>query len=667
MTKNLHQRGGGMLVWLVGASIVPLLPFSPSPLLPFSPSTKAAERSPEQLLPPTTQIYARWDGVTAHRDAYRNSARGQMFNGEAGKALDAMWEQIERTLKRTLAGEPLLQGMPPDELARIHADVKALLRIPNLLMDTGLVAGFELRPPSYDFGKLLKFIRGDAVQRERMKDPSYLLTIVVPGAAEKAELAAAIRLVKTKSNTPVKEQVVAGRKVVFIEDPDDPIVIAAWAEDKHFVFALGNLPVERIVRKIKEAGAGITENPLYTKLGTFKEFEVVTRGYIDVAGIVSTWDTILKVFEPDFWAVAQATGLTGIKSFCFWDGFEKEESRGVIEIEFAGKRKGLTRMFQPQPSKDGVDKPFPLKMEDLPPLPADLTRFAAARLDPGAVYELIVPLTVYVFNLGDGDDADKALSAEERLKNYREKILQEFDNAVGFKAADLFGALGDTCVTYHAPSDGLPLSGQVLAISVKDAKTLKRCLDMLSKKIEGFGRNEVKIQKRDCLGIEVREFVVREKSPVTVSYAICDGWLVIGLQPQPVRGFIHRAKGNLPRWKPDERTARTLAKVPADRCVLQVADPRATLQWFLGAGPILAGSLGNEFAAILEASLIPHAGEASKHLFPNVMWCRDDGRIMRYESRDSLWLPFEFVGLESVVAFFVLDGAPKRFRAVTSN
>ena len=633
-------------------------------LLACAAPTSAAERAPEQLLPPTTQIYARWDGVAAHREAYRNSARGKMFQGEAGKALDAVWEQIERYVKRTLAGEPLLQGMPPDELARIHADVKALLRVPNLLMDTGLVAGFEIRPPAFDLFSLPKLVLGQPAQREKMKTPHYLLTIVVPGAAEKTELAAAIRLLKNTSTSSIKEQVILDRKVTFMHDERDDMVVAAWAEDKHFVFALGNLPIERIVRKIKDAGAGVTDNPLFKKLGTFKEFEVVTRGFVDVAAVVGAWDKIAKMFEPDLWAIAEASGLTGIKSACFWDGFDGEESRGVIEIEFTGQRKGLTRMFQPQP--DGraegrkpsgeFDRPMPLKMEDLPPLPADLTRFAAARLDPGAVYDVGILAVTSMAPFG-ADLEDRELqspTAEKYLQKRREKLRAMVDDEIGFKLADLFGSLGDKVVTYHAPSDGLPLSGQVLAISVKDAKGLRRYLDLLGRKIESGTGKEVTIRKRDCLGIEVREFVVRERSPMTVSYAICDGWLVIGLQPQPVRGFIHRAKGNLPSWKPDERTAKTLAKLPADRCVLQVADPRATLHGFLGAGPILTGVLGKDVAQILEAGIIPHAGEASKHLFPNVMWCRDDGKTMRWESRDSLWLPLEFAGLESIVAGYAM-------------
>ena len=33
-----------------------------------------AQEPPEKLLSPTTQLFIKWDGVTAHKDAYKASA-----------------------------------------------------------------------------------------------------------------------------------------------------------------------------------------------------------------------------------------------------------------------------------------------------------------------------------------------------------------------------------------------------------------------------------------------------------------------------------------------------------------------------------------------------------------------------------------------------------------
>src|SRR6516162_7148416 len=43
-----------------------------------------AEDPPEQLLPATAQLYLRWDGIDAHKDAYRKTALGKMLAGDTG-------------------------------------------------------------------------------------------------------------------------------------------------------------------------------------------------------------------------------------------------------------------------------------------------------------------------------------------------------------------------------------------------------------------------------------------------------------------------------------------------------------------------------------------------------------------------------------------------------
>src|SRR5258708_6898181 len=101
---------------------------------------RADERTPEQLLPATTQIYARWDGITAHQKAYDASARGKMFAGETGKAFDAIRDELRRKLKLDQAGAPLLNGQSPDELRNTLASLRAAFGMPQLLAQTGLAA-----------------------------------------------------------------------------------------------------------------------------------------------------------------------------------------------------------------------------------------------------------------------------------------------------------------------------------------------------------------------------------------------------------------------------------------------------------------------------------------------------------------------------------------------
>jgi len=600
---------------------------------------RADDRTPEQLLSPTTQIYARWDGVSAHKSAYARSARGKVFAGDAGKCVDELMLILNRQAKKVLVGDRLLEGTPPPDLQQLHADVKRLLQMPGLLADKGIVAGFEMGPPVFDLRTLFEMARGERKPFELQ----YQLTLIVPDAADQPEIAAAMRVLGRYTKESAKEEMIAGRKVVMLAQQPDNVKAAAWAEGKHAVFVYGNHSVDAMVQKVKDCRTGITTNPNYKRLQGFKEFRVVTRGFVESP--LKPFEKFTKQYAPEVWPRLELAGLTGIHSAYFWDGFDGEESRGVVEIEFSGKRQGLTRLFRPEGK--GAVRPAPLRMSDLPPLPADLTRFTAARLDPGAIYELLPLLDMAG---PEQTQDDEGLSPEQRLRSQRDKTLASIDEALGIKMAELFSALDDRVVTYHAPGDGM-LFSQVIAVGVKDEKLLNRCVETLRGKLPQLLGKEVAVKRRDCLGIEIYELSIQGNGFVVLSFTVCDGWLVVGFQPQPVRGFIHRSRGKLPSWKPDPRTAATLAKLPNDRCVLQVADPRASIQWLLTAAPLVTGvaaGFNPEKETLLDPGIFPHAGEVNSHLFPNVCWCRDDGKTMRWESRDSLWLPLEFLGPELI-------------------
>ncbi len=628
-TAHWHTYALGLVVCLSSGPIV---------------ACKTAERTPEQILPPTTQVYVRWDGIAAHQKAYDESARGKMFAGETGKAFDEVLRQLWRQLKMTQPGEMLLDGHLPDEVAQVLAQVKAVKGLPKLLAQTGVVAGFEVRPPSFDLTTLYNLARGNGNERAAAMTPQFLVTLVIPGGADKLEPVAVLRLLANQSKVALKERPVGARQITVMDAGGGAPFVSIWAEGKHLVATVSNMPIEKIVVKITNDGAGITNHGLYKRLMDFNEFQVVTRGFVDAADIFSSFEKLIKAYAPEIATTIDAAGAGGVKSACFWDGFDGEESHGVLEIDIPGPRKGLTKVF----------KPSPFKMSELPPLPSDLTRFTAARMDLAEFYNLapLLLLDNAVFAENDGGK----LTSDDLLNLHRERIHQQLDDAAGIKFSDLLASLGDKVLTYQAPTDGILNLGQVVAVSVKDEKKLRRCLDGLIRKLQA-AVPDATVVRRDCAGVEALELFVKSRSPVTISCAICDGWLVAAFQPQPVRGFILRCKGKLQAWAPDARTAATMAKAPAGHSVIQVADPRPTLNWLYGIAPVFAGLVGrgNE-EPFLQPGALPHAGEATQHLFPNVMWCHDDGKVMRWESRDSLWLPLEIVGMEFLSFYFGVIG-----------
>src|SRR5205807_8980172 len=91
-------------------------------LLLLLPVLARAQEAPEQLLPATTQVYLRWDGVEAHRPAYEKSALGQMMQGDTGGFVTDLYGQLQEGLNALLTVDQLLGGVAPDKLAKMQAD-----------------------------------------------------------------------------------------------------------------------------------------------------------------------------------------------------------------------------------------------------------------------------------------------------------------------------------------------------------------------------------------------------------------------------------------------------------------------------------------------------------------------------------------------------------------
>ena len=49
---------------------------------------------------------------------------------------------------------------------------------------------------------------------------------------------------------------------------------------------------------------------------------------------------------------------------------------------------------------------------------------------------------------------------------------------------------------------------------------------------------------------------------------------------------------------------------------------------------------------MIDPGKLPNPEEACRPLFPNVLWTHNDGKTIRWESRESLALPLEIVGIE---------------------
>lgn len=636
--------------------------------------------APERLLSPTSQLYVRWDGVAAHAETYKQSFWGPLMAGPTGDSVRALVAKIPKLLGSSLIADPLLDGKPPAELKANLLDIKNASKLLDLLADRGVVVGAEIREPKPTLKALGSALGGLIGGKPPSPDafiPEVRVLVVIPDAAEKAEsVFAALRLMRQSDTTKIEEFTVAGRKAFrvvpvpgggaapprarggrgeFIEDPEEtpPIAepqLAWWLDGKHAVVYLGTAKPEVVVADVA-AGAekgGVTAHPLFARCTAKPEFDSVARGFVDTARVVGLVKSLAGPLVPGLNARLDELGLGNLKAIVFNSGFSGRESRSVWDIDLPGERKGLAKVLKKEP----------IGLADLPPMPPDVSRFLAARIDPAALYDAglgVVEALSLQAEFGVEEDAKNTADA---IRLRREYLAKEFDKIIGVGVKDdVLPALGDKLVIYQSPNEGLSVFGTVVCVSLKDPAKAKAAADRIHQSIETLLSAPVKVRKKMLKGVEIRELYSRGFAILVPTYAIVGDWLVVGLHPQAVQGFVLRTKDELPRWKPDAATAARLAKMPKG-CTLQYCDPTTTVKNLCVVGPLALGALGlaigsnggddTDFDPI-DVGLIPNGHELSKHLFPNLTVIRDDGTTVRIEANESLSIPLEIIGVEPVV------------------
>lgn len=606
----------------------------------FVPVAHAADE-PERLLSSGTQLYLRWDGYTAHRDSYRQTALGQVFAGDAGRSLDMIGELIENAIKSELLGDPLLEGVPPDELSRRYADWVEARRLPDLIAQHGVILGGEMRGPS-PLQELIPLLGGADPATALI--PKAYFTVIIPDAGDDpAPAFAAMRLLAEPEGLTVNQMEVTDRVVMVVSFGPDPSLgsMCCWAEGPHLILVSANADPARIVARVSEAGEGILTSTHYQKVVAFDEFPTDVRGFVDVSAPVRLAYNLSKGLAPDVWTTVERIGLTDVDRAMLWSGFDGAAKRSAFELEFNEQRRGIRNLFGDAP----------LTLADLPPLPPDASRWTAMRVNSEAIYDIILDATAAGLAVDDNRSGE--------LDALRDEAAESYDQFLGFRVRDeLLSALGDTLVTYHSTGEGFSNFGQALAISVKDEAKLRRIFDRLPRLANflAFG-NEVRPRVYTYHGIEIRQLSGFEI--FAPCYAICDGWLIIAAYPQPVHGFILRSEGKLPTWQPDEQTAQRFASMADGAVVLHYCDPTSSVKFVLSFLPPILGALSaSPFSGVspeIHPGLVPNAHDVCEPLFPNVTCLRDDGNVWRWDSADSLYIPPEFTPPD-LVFFFGLAG-----------
>jgi hypothetical protein len=628
-----------------------------------------ADEPPEKLLSPTTQLYLRWDGVSAHKQAYQASVWGSVWAGPTGDTLRTLLAKGPKLLASNLLADPLLDGKPPEDLRAIHTDLKNADKVIELIADKGVVLAAEVREPRptiRGFGKAIGGLLGGGGEAPPAADlfvPEASVFLIVPDVGDRKEILFAVaRLFERQMPSNVEPRAIsplpadANRQgIQFPVPPGAPIRAGCWMEGNHFVLYVGTRPFADVVADLQANAAkgGITGHPLFQRCLKINGFESVARGYVDAQSVVGLARRLAGPFVPGLAQRLDGIGATNLQAVVFSSGFDGKESRALYELDLPGERKGLARILKPQP----------LSVTELPPMPPDVSRFSALRIDPSGVYDAGMAL-VDVLAAGQEFGVEEGVKdPAEQIRLRKEYFAKELDKLTGISVKnDLLPHLGDKFVMYQTPTEGLSVFGTVVAVSCKDPARVKTAVDRMQRAFEAFAASPLKVKKKTLQGVEIREVHARGFGVVTPTYAVVGEWLVIAGHPQPVQGFVLRAKGQLESWKPDPDTARRLAKMPADAVGIQYCRPASVVHNLCCIGPLIIsavsrfGPRGNDgdFEP-LDIGLIPNGHELGKHLFPNLTVTRDDGRTVRIDVNESFSLPLEFIGIEPF-AFAVITG-----------
>ncbi|HTU19109.1 MAG TPA: hypothetical protein VMG10_13700, partial [Gemmataceae bacterium] len=331
----------------------------------------AAEDVPEQLLPASTQIYLRWDGIDAHKEAYAKTGLGQMMKGDTGSFITGVFDKLQTSAAALLTVDSLRRGLEPKTLKKMQADARAAATLFSQLGKHGFILAGELRqldPPEGDLFLILPGMGGDP-------DPLF----------------GALRLAIGLGEGKIEEKKVAGRTVASLSLP--PLHLAWWVEGQHAILALSTDPPEAVVKKMAGKREALTGSPLFQRLTGFKKFETNARAFVDVAAFVKMGagrdKKVAKLLDD--------LGLMGLPSLVLYSGFEGRAERGLIEVDMPGPRKGLLKLLS--------GKPF--QLGDVPPLPPDVVSWTMTNFDAAAFYDTAYQAAEQIVALVSPDDLPK--------------------------------------------------------------------------------------------------------------------------------------------------------------------------------------------------------------------------------------------------------------------
>lgn len=554
-------------------------------------------KTPEHLLPADGTAYFRYDGYLPHRKAYDQTALAQVMKEGLHDFLDHLWTRAWSAAE----AEP---PMPGGKVARRRQQISE--RFMDLIWARGFAVSLELGRE-----------KGEVVDLQ-----SGQVTIVFPQGAQakhRAEIDAFLRLIPEVLNIDLAKYKHAGREGHSFKV--DGIPLTWWPEGDHVVLTIGKLPASKIIDVADGRRPNVADADWHKELLVAPKYETDIRGFISMDKIRTELTVLgrealrLANIGDRFveHLVVRHLGLSSLRNITFHLGFEGKYQRstvrfGIVEPE---KRLGLAGL---------ITGPVAFDAAKLPPLPPDTDYVSARHVDWERIYDFVKgTYTAYLLaELFAGRVPDQNIPDLDRMLgiDFRRDFLQQLDTTV---------------ITWGANSEGPFFLGQAFAVKVKDSAKVRKGLDAIVKKL-----GEDKMLAADKTIHRGVDMYVFRKIPLPITIALHNDWLVLGMAPQPVQGFIMRGNGKYRTWQAPSELAAVQAKEAklagkSKLLAVTVSDPRPSVEIGLALLPTIANIAGIGRAKLFDIEKIPNAQSINEWLFPNVDLLYDDGNALRWE------------------------------------
>jgi len=557
-------------------------------------NTGWAQRPVEELLPKETVLYARFEGLDAHRQAFQETAAAQVFQ-------DSGLSELFDRLLATIGSQEGAGGFP---IAVQH------------VIDNGVSIAIAVDPPQ----------------------PGPLAAwgvVVVPGAGEGVDLLADLIDGLKEEKLKVLTTRVQGRFVKYVQVPDAPVDLGWWKEEEHLVFAFGMNAIASAIAVADGKRPHLAEHDLFQKYSEIdSEFDVAQVYWFDFRALREMFGNApvpIKGKEETvpLSAILEALGLDSLEHVAAVCGYRGPSLWTEIIVEAPGERTGLLSLMD-QPS---------FTIEDLPAIPLQHAGVWVTSFDWGPGLETILQVVRDLIAFNPGEELEELNSG-----------LEKFEQTFGFAPQTLFNSLGSINCVYLDRGQGMFGLGSVAIVQVKDLDTLLDCAGKIIAVVETEREKKPRHVPTIRKAVRENDTLIRIDPPKFSLFfptiSIDENWLIFGLLPQAVEAQRMRMSGEIFSWSLETDLADALELLPEEMTSLTVCDPAAGYRELLGIAPIFLaaleeglrdrGELAPGQKLPIDVSDFPPAEKLTEPLFLNVSVSTVDDVGLQCYSRRSV-------------------------------